>query len=362
VPELEVALGGPGSPPQVLFPDIQTRSRAAVELEQPIWTGGAIASRQHAARDSVRAGEHERERAVASLRLAGQTAYWNAVAAAAGVDATTAQLERANQLLRDAQALRDAGMAVRADLLAAEARVRAAEAATVAARTDSAEALATLRSQTGLPPGTPITLADAAAPAIPATPEPVSQLIETAVTQRSELQVLAARRDATAAEQQLAAAALKPSLHAMAQWRIARPNQAIMPLEDTFNDSWSVGVTARWTVLDGDRTRSRVATVRAEVAALEAELAEVERQIRLEVERAHLRLVGALESVTASEASRAAAVARVEAERDRLNAGMATVSDVLEADSELALAEREVVASHARAWLAAAALDRAVGR
>ena len=53
--------------------------------------------------------------------------------------------------------------------------------------------------------------------------------------------------------------------------------------------SWSVGVVAGWTLFDGHRTGAEVAALDAEREALEADLGELERQIALEVETARLR-------------------------------------------------------------------------
>ena len=362
VPELRAAIGGPGTAPRLLFPDIQTRVQTAVELDQPVWTGGAITAQTEAARHGVEAAEQRLEQAFAALRLAGRNAYWDAVAASASVDAATSHLRRARQLETDVRSLHTAGMAVAADLLAAEARVRAAEAALVGARTDHAAALATLRSRIGLDPSDPLTLADAQRALSPPEPAKLTTLIAEALERRSEPAALAARRDALEAHQRLEGAALQPAIHAQAAWQLARPNQAILPLEDRWNDSWSVGLAARWTVFDSHRTRSRIAETRAEAAAVEAEMAETQRQIRLEVEVAHLQLTGARESITAAAAAEAAARARVTAERDRLEAGMATVADLLDADSELADAQLDLVTARAHAWRAHAALDFAVGR
>ena len=110
----------------VLFPDIRNTYRAGVVLTQPVWTGGAISSNRDASRHEAAAAAAEAARVDDDLRFEARTAYWSAVAADAALDAARSEVERAARLLDDALALRDAGMAVRADELGAEARLAAA--------------------------------------------------------------------------------------------------------------------------------------------------------------------------------------------------------------------------------------------
>jgi outer membrane protein TolC len=64
----------------------------------------------------------------------------------------------------------------------------------------------------------------------------------------------------------------------------------------------------------------------------------------------------------AADAARAAAAAREAASRERFQAGVAIMADVLDAQSNLTAAETTQINARAAAWLAAATLDRVVGR
>jgi outer membrane protein TolC len=147
-----------------------------------------------------------------------------------------------------------------------------------------------------------------------------------------------------------------------ARWDVARPNERYLPLEDQWDTSWSVGVLAGWRIFDGDRTGAEAAALDAERAALDADLSELERRVTLDVETASRDLVAALAADTAAAASFAAAFAREADSRDRYVAGVATVSEVLDAQAELADAEVAVARARSGAWIADAALRRSVGR
>jgi outer membrane protein TolC len=123
-----------------------------------------------------------------------------------------------------------------------------------------------------------------------------------------------------------------------------------------------VGLVAGWRIFDGDRTGSEVAALDAERAALDADLNELERRITLDVETARRDLTAALAAESAAAAALAAASAREADSRDRYLSGVATVSEVLDAQGDLADAELAMARSRSGAWIAEAAVRRAVGR
>jgi len=345
----------------VLFPNIQDTYRAGVVLTQPLWTGGAISGSREAARHEQDAAAAEATRVDDDLRFEARTAYWSAVAADAALDAARAEAERAARLLDDAHALRDAGMTVRADELGAEARLAAARVRVIDAEAEAANRHAALRSLLELPSGTELALTDRG-DRLPAGPLALDPLIAEALATRPELVAMTARRDALASRSETVAAPHRPQVSLGARWDVARPNERYLPLSDEWNTSWSVGLFAGWRVFDGDRTDAEVAVLDAERAAVEADLAELERRIALNVEIARRSLTAALAADTASAAAVEAASAREADSRDRYTAGVATVSEVLDAQTELADAELALVRARSGAWIADAGLRRAVGR
>ena len=171
-----------------------------------------------------------------------------------------------------------------------------------------------------------------------------------------------ARIEALGARARAVDASRLPTVGATGQWLVARPNQRYFPLVDESNDSWRVGVVASWQVFDGNRTRARTAGVEAEQRALQQDRSEMERQIRLEVETSRLELDSALEAVTSADASAHAAAAWEEASSERYAAGLALLSELLDAQADLTAAEAAQVKTRVSAWMAETTLRRAVGR
>jgi outer membrane protein TolC len=363
VPEfrLPITLPGGGEAP-LLAPDIETVWSTGLRLQQPLWAGGAIDAGRRAARDEAAGAEARRDETRSGLVLAAKESYWAAVRGVAGLEVARAQQGRAARLLDDTEALAAAGMAVRADVAAAKERLASATLLLVRSETASARALAELRSLLDIPPGDGVELADSLASPLPDSPPPLDELLSKAMAARSELAASEAAIDAARAREALVSAPGRPALSLVGQLDYARPNNRYFPVADEAKDSWSVGLVASWTLFDGGKARKDAAAARAAGRAAEEERSELTRRIALEVETRRMLAASARAEVEAAAAARTSAEARLEGARERREAGLAPISEVLDAENALAAAEQAEIEARASVWLAAARLDRAVGR
>jgi len=362
VPEFAAPVDGPGQPPVVFYPNIENTYSADLTLNQPIYTGGAISANREAARMDESAATWSQSLTALELGYTARMEYWTAVAASAGVNVAEAQIKRTRRLLEDARALREAGMAVNADVFAAEARVAAAEVDVIRAQNEEEKTMARLRSLLAMDEAATITLADASTDQVPPLPPSLTGLQQQALEDRPELKIADARIAGLGARARAVDAARLPMVGANGQYLVARPNQRYFPLVDEANDSWRVGVAASWKVFDGSQTKARAAAVEAEQRALQQDRGELERKIRLEVETTRLELESALKAVTAADASATAATAWEEASSERYAAGLALLSELLDAQADLTAAEAAQIRTRVAAWMADATLQRVVGR
>ena len=362
IPEFGVPSEDPSQPPFILFPSIENTYSADLTLLQPLYSGGFIAANREAARLEQSSATSSQSLTALDLEYTARLHYWSAVAATASVDVAEAQLNRTQRLLEDARALREAGMAVNADVFAAEARSAAAEVDLIRAQNEEHKAVTALRSLIGLDPGEVIVLADTTTDEVPREPPALAKLQEEAIGERPELVITDFRIQGLGARARATDAARRPTVGLSAHWRYARPNQRYLPPVDEANDSWGVVLGASWQFFDGNRTKAQVATVNAEQRALQADRGELERRVLLEVATARLELRSALEAVSAADASAAAAQAWEGASSERYAAGLALLSELLDAQADLTAAEVAQVKTRVSAWMAEATLHRAVGR
>ena len=142
----------------------------------------------------------------------------------------------------------------------------------------------------------------------------------------------------------------------------ARPNPRIFPREAAWRSSWDAGINVNWPLFDGGRTRSEVAGAAAAAHILRARLDEFDSVVAMEIRQ---RLSEAQSSRAAIDAAGDAVRSATEARRvvsERFAAGVATNTDVLDAQGVLLQAELDRTQAIASARLADARLARAVGK
>jgi outer membrane protein TolC len=350
---------------RILFPDLPTNYRARVEMTVPIYTSGRLTALDRAAGDTVRAASAEREVVSADVRLDTARAYWLLAVARQELAVVTRALARADLLVADVRARVEAGLLPPNELLNAEARRARDDVRRVMAAQDAAIAELQLARLVGEPLGQPIVLLtpmDQADPAAQqAAGDAVDDLLARALAHRAEAEGLTARAASLAAMAEATAAGLRPQVAALAALEPARPNARFVPRTDEWRVSWEAGVSLTWTVFDGGRARAAAAAWSAEAQAVRSRRADLEALVALEVRTRRVELDGARASVGA--AARAVAAAR-EARRvmdDRFRAGVATATDVVEADVALLEAELEAARLDAAVRIQEARLIRALG-
>jgi ABC-2 type transport system ATP-binding protein len=352
VPEFAAPINGPLQPAVVLNPDITTTYWTSLRLQQAVYSGGAITGQREATRHDAQASVAYRSITVADLRLSAQILYWEAVRAAASVVVARAQEERARRLLDDTKALFDAGMAVRGRL-AAEERIASAHVQLIVAQTQADNSLAQLRSLLQIEPLDTVELSDSLAGPLPSPPATEEQLQGQAVARRPEFAASAAQIAALRSRQKVTSAPVLPSVGAVAQLDYSLPNLRYFPQQDQWNETWSVGLLASWTLFDGGKARADTATVQFSERAALQDRDELTRRILVEVQNDRRNLERALAAVLAADAARAAGIEREKEAQERHAAGLVSMVDVLDAQAQLASAEQQQVNVRAASWIAA---------
>jgi outer membrane protein len=179
---------------------------------------------------------------------------------------------------------------------------------------------------------------------------------------RAERQALVDRVAAADERRRAVHAGRRPTLALTGSVDYANPNPRIFPRRDDWRESWEVGVSVNWTLWDGGRVAAETAEAAAAVTAARARLDEVDSLIALDVRQRALDLDSARAARDAAgDAVRSAAEAR-RIVAERFAVGVATSTEVLDAQLALLQAELDRTRALAGIRLAEARLDRALGR
>jgi outer membrane protein len=350
---------------RIIFPDIPNNYQARAEMTVPVYTAGRVSDLVASAEAGRRAAEADRRATSADVTLETVTAYWTVVTARERAGVLERTLERADASLADVRSRVDAGILPPNDALTAEAQRARQRVQLIQAQNDAAVAEAELARLVGAEPGQRLVLTTPAARPAPGAAEirtrAPADLARQAAEARPERQALAARSDALRAAADAAWAAVRPQVGVMAGIEPARPNARFVPRVDTWHTSWDLAVNVRWNIWDGGRARADRAASVAEANALTHRVDEFDARLGVEVRQRTLEIASAEAALAASAEAVAAATEARRVLGERFSVGVATSTELLDADVALLEAELERTRLFASLRVAEARLMRTVG-
>ena len=357
----EFRVFAPGQPTNVIYPDVPDNFRARLDLQWPIYTGGRTEALVRAARAERDAAGSDLLAARADLKLEITRAFWALVTAREAEDVLNRSVESLDAHVRDIRSRLEQGLGPPNEVLSAEAQRSGERVLALEARNNRAVAEADLRRLIGEDPSGAIVpqVSDAE---IPPAPPAMAALIAEAERQRPERQALQQRAAASRAREAAAGASTRPQIALAGGYDYARPNPRIFPRADAWNDSWDVSVNVSWSLWDGGRRQAEQAEATAGTHAIEARVGEFDRQLTLEVRQRWYELDSSRAAIEAASDGVKAAVEARRVLRERFTAGVATSTDVLDAETAVLRAELDRTRAISNARFASARLERAIGR
>ncbi|HXW07090.1 MAG TPA: TolC family protein [Vicinamibacterales bacterium] len=295
------------------------------------------------------------DQAAADLALAATRVFGEVLNAQSAARASRESLTAAREDLARAERRRDAGVATEADVLALKVHVADVEQQAIQAEGTAAIARAELNRLMGTPVDREFV----------ATPPPDVELAESpsltallseAEAGRPELRRAALQERLAESGRQEARAAYLPSVAARGVFDVAGT---------AFDDratSWIVGAEVRWSFSTGGAEVAGARAASHALARARAEREDARAAIHLDVVRALRGLEAARARVVAGRAGVAEALESQRIIRDRFDAGIASVNDVLRASTAVLDAEASRTSALVDAVVHEAMLDRAIGR
>lgn len=350
----------PNNQLRVIYPDIPDNYRARLDVQWPVYTGGRLQALERAALLDRDAAAGDVSAAVVDVRLDTTRAFWNLVVAIETQRVLNDSLARMGEHVRDVRNQLDAGLLPPNELLTAQAQEARQRMLSIQAKTTRDIASADLARLAGLDLGTRITPEATLEP--PSVTDTVEALLAQAWQNRPERRALE-RRVAAAEERQGAAiGGRRPVVAIVGGVDYARPNPRIFPRVGDWRASWDAGVNVSWPIFDGGRAKSEVAEAAAGVRTVQARLAEFDSIVALEIRQRLSELESGRAALDAADIGVRAATDARRVIGDRFSAGVATSTDVVDAQMAILQAQLDRTQAIASARLAEARLNRALGR
>jgi outer membrane protein TolC len=360
----EFAITFPLRQPQVVYPDIPNNYRTRVDLQWPIYTGGRGDALERAARAEQTATGEDLAAARSDLKLEITRAFWALVTARETEAVLARSLDAINTQVADLRSRLASGLIAPNDVSSAEAQASHQRLLALEAANTRAIAEADLRRSTGMPAGRIVPAPDTVSVTLPGSPtlaDPGGSA-SVPVSTRPERRALEQRAASAEARADAIDATGRPQVAFDGGYDYARPNPRIFPRAGEWRTSWDVSINLTWSLWDAGRRAADAGEARANARAARARAEDFDRQATFEIEQRQLELASSREAIGAAddEVRAAAEAERVVGERYRV--GVATTSDVLDAQVARLQAELDRTRAIAGVRLAEARLQRALGR
>lgn len=327
---------GPGQP--ITYARQAGGGEAALEL--PLFTGGRLVEEQGAAESTRDARRHTLDRSGEELEYQVAATFFGILRQQQVVASIRFSVEVLEAHERTVMELMEAGKAARVDVLRTRVRLADLRQRLLAEENDLDVEKKVLAYLMAWDPSREIPPLSGRL-ALKPIDEDVEAAVSRALAGRGDVD--AARATRTAQEHRLRAseAIRRPAIHLQGsfteRWAIAPEDPA--EGADLSATLGFIGLTVSFPLFDSGRTSARIEEAGALLAAADQELRDVEARVRLEVEEAVLGIRSGRGRVEATEASIQQGQETLRIEREKYRLGKGSLTDVLDAQSELLTAE-----------------------
>lgn len=329
-------------------PDPLNNFQSQVVAEQLVYDFGGLKNGIRAAEFGKQMTEQEKKAAELMLMAGVARAYHGVSLATQALEVAKDALQTAEADQKRAETVRTAGMATDADVLSVQVHVAMMKEQVIRRTADVRVGRAALNEALGLPLDTPHLLTT------PLTP--VAGMAGGETIARPEVEQLKLAREAADAQALSARAGYLPQIGLRGVLEADRQNFATKS-----GGNWMFMASLKWNLFDGGRTKQNVAEARAMSAVAQASERQYSTAIELEVRKARADFESATERIGVSEATIAQANESLRILRNRYSNGLATMTDLLRAQTAALDAKmRRLTAIHDQR-LAALDVERAAG-
>ncbi|MFA7227845.1 MAG: TolC family protein [Melioribacteraceae bacterium] len=354
------SIQGP-SGPITIAPTILDNYVTQLTLAQPLFTGFRLSSSSAIAEYTANATEEEFNKDKTELVFNIKNAYWNLFKAAQMKKVMDENVQMVKAHLNDANNLVKAGMMTGNDLLKLEVQLSDMMFRQVDAENAAKLAMVALNSTLSISLDTEIEIVSAA-DMTPAEYDKLNKLIASAVEKRNEIRSADYRIKAGQAGVTLAKSSWYPQISLYGNYYYSRPNQRIFPSKDEFKDTWDAGINVSMNIWDWLTTAYQTEQAEAALAQAVDGLGIIKDNITLEVTQNYLNMNQSKKKIEISQLSVKQADENMRITSNKFKNGLATGSEVIDAETAQSTAKINYANSIVDYELAKARLDKSIGK
>jgi outer membrane protein len=331
--------------------NLQTRAT----VQQNLWDFGRTANRREQARLGVEIADQTHEEHRRQVLLSVFEIYYSASLAADALETARTALRSAESIESQAKARVESGLAVEADLLRSRAFLSTAKQQEILAQGNLEAARAQLNRLMGIPLNEPV---GQTAPLTVASISLPSE--ESLVTEQKRLRPDYQNLLTELQQAELAVSARSkeklPAIAGYTTWEADNPS-----LHEYGGSNWSAGITLRWNLYAGGGDAAQLEAVRQRLEQKRRQISAMDSSMALEIRKAVIQYRAAEQQVQAALAAEAQSDEGLRILRNRYDAGLATMTDLLAAETARSSARTNLAQAIYRQRLSYAQIEYAAG-
>jgi len=344
----------------VNFPVILNNYSTRATLQQPLFTGWKLQSGANSAEYTAEASKKDVENDKAELVFNIKSAYWNLYRAKDFKRVSDDNVKQISSHLDDIQSMFKQGMATTNDVLKVKVQFSNAKLLQSEAANNVEIAMISFNSTLGISLSTQVGIGSKLTPTSKEFPD-VQKLLESAFSDRPDLQGLDWRLKAAESGVTGAKAGWSPQFFLTGNYYYSRPNQRIFPAVDAFKDSWDVGVTLQFDIWNNLTTVYQTTAAQAQYEQTKDAIGILKDGVTLEVTQSFLSFRQAKENIQLSELTVEQADENLRVTQQKFKAGLTTNSEMIDAEVAQLQAKLQLTQALVEYELAQAKLEKAVG-
>jgi outer membrane protein TolC len=367
VPAFEVSLPFQLPPPApssfVLSPTILNNYNLRLTLQQALFTGFRLESSKDLAEYTAEATQYDYNKDKSDVIFNIRSTYWTLFKAIEFKKVIDENVGQVKAHLKDVQSLLEQGMATNNDVLKVQVQLSDVQLRQIDAKNAVRLATISLNNLLGLPLITEIEL-ESGIKHQPKEFVPLAEwdaLVQKAVENRPEVKGMEYRVKAGESGVTLAKSGWFPQVFLVGNYNYARPNQRILPTQDTFKDTWDISVSVSYDIWNWGTTIRQTEQAQSQLAQAQDALGQIKDGIAVEVTQSYLNVLQAKEKIAVAEQGVKQAEENYRITNEKFKEGLALNSDLLDAEVALLQAKTNYTQALVDYELSTARLQKAIG-
>lgn len=344
-----------------LSPSIVNNYSAKLSLNQPLFVGNRLSANSELADFNALASEEDLKKDKIQLVNDIKTAYWALFKIIETIKSLDENINQTKAHLKDLENMMEVGLATNNDVLKVKVQLTNLEYSKLDMESGLDAAMMSLNNALGIKIDSKINPIS--------QPNEISEMVldeqvlmESAKQSRADLKSMDFRVKASQAAVTISKAGWYPQISFSANYTYANPNQRYFPQREEFKGSWDMGLSLSYDIWNWNTSGYQSAQANANLDQTVIAYNQILDFVKLEVSQSVIGVRKAMAKIPVAEEGVRQADENYRVTYEKFKSGLATNTDLLDAESALLISKINKISALADIEIAKAKLEKSIGK